>query len=100
MKSFTSKVLSFLPTKDTMKAVSKNKSFMSQYKKIYQEIEKDYAKYYNLNTRTKISNINSIIKETQKFFIEKKKDDNENLLFSIAYGKIMNNILKYMQCLF
>ena len=94
MKSITSKVLSFLPTKDTMAAVSKSKVFMTQYKQIYQTIENEYSKYYNLNTRKKISNINAIINESQKFFMNMKKDDKENLLFSIAYGKIMNNILK------
>ena len=94
MKSITSKVLSFLPTKDTMAAVSKSKVFMTQYKQIYQTLENEYSKYYNLNTRKKISNINAIINESQKFFMNMKKDDKENLLFSIAYGKIMNNILK------
>ena len=58
MKSITSKVLSFLPTKDTMAAVSKSKVFMTQYKQIYQTLENEYSKYYNLNTRKKISNIN------------------------------------------
>ena len=94
MKAITSKVLSFLPTKDTMAAVSKSKVFMTQYKQIYQTIENEYSKYYNLNTRKKISNINAIINESQKFFMNMKKDDKENLLFSIAYVKIMNNILK------
>lgn len=103
MKNYLYKPYSFLPFSEIFRIFQKNREFLSNFKKIYDELEKTFSDYYNLNSRHKLNNITNIISQSQNLFVEsnnnKSKNDLEKLTFLLAYGKIMNNILKHNKIL-
>ena len=79
-----------------------NKSFMNLYKNNYIELEKEYSKYYNLETRQKLNNIKPILESSLSTFLSKIKPDSKlsiqeqlnNLCYAISYSKIINKIIR------
>ena len=49
--------LYYLPYDQIITIFKRNKTFMSLLKQNYIELEKEYSKYYNLETRQKLNNI-------------------------------------------
>ncbi len=94
--------LYFLPFDKIISIFQKNKRYMSIYKQNYTSLEKEYAKYYNLNTRKKLNNITPILNDSFSTFISKIKRDPKlsleeqinNMFYIISYSKIMNKILR------
>ena len=94
--------LYYLPYKQIVAIFKKNKCFMSLYKQNYLELEKEYSKYYNLNTRKKLDNIQPLLDSSLPIFLSKinpkeklsTKDQLSNLCYLISYSKILNKILR------
>ena len=94
--------LYYLPYKQIISIFRQNKSFMSLYKQNYIELEKEYSKYYNLNTRKKLDNIQPLLDSSLPIFLSKlntkgkvtSKEQLNNLCFLISYSKILNKILR------
>ena len=53
MKNYLYKPYSFLPFSEIFRIFQKNREFLSNFKKIYDELEKNFSDYYNLNSRHK-----------------------------------------------
>lgn len=100
-------VKSFLPffyiSYDKIIALFKqNKSFMSSYKNNYIELEKEYSKYYNLDTRKKLNTIIPQLEASLSTFLLKIKhnskasvnDELNNLTYVMSYSKILNKIIR------
>ena len=79
-----------------------NKSFMSSYKNNYIELEKEYSKYYNLDTRKKLNTIIPQLEASLSTFLLKIKhnskasvnDELNNLTYVMSYSKILNKIIR------
>jgi hypothetical protein len=79
-----------------------NKSFMSSYKNNYIELEKEYSKYYNLDTRKKLNTIIPQLEASLSTFLLKIEhnskasvnDELNNLTYVMSYSKILNKIIR------
>jgi len=80
----------------------KDKSFMSSYKNNYIELEKEYSKYYNLDTRKKLNTIIPQLEASLPAFLLKinhnskasVNDELNNLTYIMSYSKILNKIIR------
>ena len=94
--------LLYLPYDQIITILKRNKSFMSLLKQNYIELEKDYSKYYNLETRQKLNNILPLLESSLSSFLStfnkiKKlttKEQLNNLSHLISYSKILNKIIR------
>lgn len=94
--------LFFLSFDEIMSIFRNSKYNMSIYKQNYLELENQYSKYYNLNTRKKLNNIIPLLEESLPSFTSKIKYDNKlsnekqlnNLYYIMSYSKILNKILR------
>ena len=94
--------LYYLPYDQIITIFKRNKTFMSLLKQNYIELEKEYSKYYNLETRQKLNNILPLLESSLSAFLstfksKKKlpiKDQLNNLCHNISYSKILNKIIR------
>ena len=94
--------LYYLPYDQIITIFKRNKTFMSLLKQNYTELEKEYSKYYNLETRQKLNNILPLLESSLSAFLStfkpnKKltlKDQLNNLCHNISYSQILNKIIR------
>jgi hypothetical protein len=99
--------LYYLPFDKIISLLRQNKAFISSYKQNYIELEKEYSKYYNLNTRKKLNSIIPLLESSLQNFASKIKYNSKislneqlnNLCYIISYSKIFNNILRHNKIL-
>ena len=102
MKLKSLRPLYYLPYDQISSFFSKNKTFMSSYKQNYIELEKEYSKYYNLDTRKKLNSIIPLLEASLTSFLSKfennsklsKNEELNNLSYIMSYSKILNKILR------
>ena len=63
----------YLPYDKVISIFKRNKTFMSLYKQNYIELEKEYSKFYNLDTRKKLNTITPLLESTLPSFLSKFK---------------------------
>ena len=74
---------------------------MNLYKQNYIELEKEYSKHYNLDTRKKLNNILPLLESSLPTFLSKinlnsalsPQEQLNNLCYTISYSKILNKII-------
>ena len=97
----------YLPYDQVISIFKRNKTFMSLYKQNYIELEKEYSKFYNLDTRKKLNTIAPLLESTLPSFLSKMKINSKlttneqlnNLCYIMSYSKIFNNILRHNKIL-
>ena len=97
----------YLPYDKVISIFKRNKTFMSLYKQNYIELEKEYSKFYNLDTRKKLNTITPLLESTLPSFLSKMKINSKlstneqlnNLCYTMSYSKIFNNILRHNKIL-
>lgn len=89
-------VFNYLPSNQFDKIFPVNKNLLNSYKEYFKSLESKYIKYYNKDTRKKLTSIENILKETEPLFKDFKFNlKNEDIFFPTAYGQIINRILRY-----
>ena len=94
--------LFYLSYDKVISILKQNKSFMNLYKHNYIELEKEFSKYYNLETRQKLNNILPLLESSLSTFLSKIKPNSKlsiqeqlsNLCYVISYSKILNKIIR------
>jgi hypothetical protein len=94
--------LFYLPYDKIFSIFKQNKSFMNLYKQNYIELEKEYSKHYNLDTRKKLNNILPLLASSLPTFLSKINSNSalspqeqlNNLCYTISYSKILNKIIR------
>ena len=94
--------LFYLSYDKVISILKQNKSFMNLYKQNYIELEKEFSKYYNLETRQKLNNILPLLESSLSTFLSKIKPNSKlsiqeqlnNLCYVISYSKILNKIIR------
>ena len=94
--------LYYLPYSKIISIFKNNKMFMSILVQNLKDLEKDYSKYYNLDTRKKLNSIIPLLESSLPTFLSKFNNNNicsyekqlNDLCYMIAYSKIINKIIR------
>ena len=99
--------LYYLPYEQIISIFKRNKSFMKSLEQNYIKLEKEYSKYYNLDTRKKLNNIIPLLESSLPSFISKLgqnkiisyEEQLNNLCYIISYSIIINKIIRFNKIL-
>ena len=99
--------LYYLPYEQIISIFKRNKSFMKSLEQNYIKLEKEYSKYYNLDTRKKLNNIIPLLESSLPSFISKfgqnkiisYEEQLNNLCYIISYSIIINKIIRFNKIL-
>lgn len=94
--------LYYLPYSKIISIFKNNKLFMTILGHNLKELEKEYSKYYNLDTRKKLNSVIPLLESSLPTFLSKFNNNNicshekqlNDLCFMIAYSKIINKIIR------